>query len=182
MQDEGKGLKVGQGYNDFAFHKLLKAHLPVCPDWSAIEIGSSPGNNLVKLHRNFGYKPYGVEYSHLGVLLTRETFRRHGFDTANVIEADLFDQKFQNRFQGRFDVVFSLGFIEHFDPPDEVVSLHVNLLKPGGFLVCQIPNLRGACYPFLWLCARDHLKLHNCSLMRKSSFRRIFDGVFQQIA
>lgn len=170
-----QGAQVGQSYNNFAIHKLLKAHLPVRPDWSAIEIGSAPGNNLVNLHRNFGYEPYGVEYSHSGVILTRETFRKHGFDTANVIEADLFDQDFQNRFRGDFDVVFSGGFIEHFDPPDEVLSLHVNLLKPGGFLVCIIPNLRGVCYPFLWLCARDHLKMHNCALMRKSSFRRIFE-------
>jgi len=170
-----RGAQVGQSYSGFVLDKLLKAHLPIRPDWSVIEIGSAPGKNLVDLHRSFGYEPYGVEYSHTGVILTRETFRKHGFDTDRVIEADFFDQEFQSRFQGKFDVVYSKGFIEHFDPPDEVLSLHVNLLKPGGFLVCTIPNLRGVCYPFLWLCARDHLKMHNCALMRKSSFSLVFE-------
>lgn len=55
------------------------------------------------------------------------------------------------------------------------MALCANLLKPGGYLVCTIPNLRGVCYPFLWLCARDHLKVHNCAIMRKSSFQRIFE-------
>jgi SAM-dependent methyltransferase len=155
--------------------KLLKAHLPVRPDWSVIEIGCAPGSNLVDLHRMFGYEPYGIEYTHSGVTATLETFRGHGFNTTNVIEADFFDQEFHKRFRGSFDVVFSGGFIEHFDPPDEVLNLHVNLLKTGGYLVCVIPNLRGLFYPFLWLCGRDLLKAHNCSIMQKAAFRRIFE-------
>jgi len=170
-----RGAKVGQSYGNFAKQNLLKAHLPVRPDWSVIEIGCAPGNNLVDLHHMFGYKPYGIEYSHSGVISTLDTFRRYGFDTANVIEADFFDQEFHNRFRGNFDVVFSGGFIEHFDPPDEVLNLHVNLLKTGGYLICIIPNLLGMFYPFLWLCARDVLKAHNCKLMRKSAFRHIFE-------
>jgi len=128
----------------------------------------------VNLNRDFGYQPYGVEYSHAGVLLTQETFRKHGFSPRNVVEADLFDQRFQDSHKAKFDVIFSQGFVEHFNPPDEVVSLHVNLLKPGGFLVCTIPNLRGVCYPLLRVCARDHLELHNCTIMRKESFARVF--------
>ena len=170
-----RGAQVGQSFSNFALINLLKAHLPVHPDWTVIEIGCAPGGNLVDLHRLFGYEPYGIEYSHTGVISTLETFRKYGFDTANVIEADFFDQEFHNRFRGNFDVVFSTGFIEHFDPPDEVLSLQVNLLKPGGYLVCVIPNLFGLFYPFLWLCARDILKAHNCRLMKKSTFRRAFE-------
>ena len=170
-----RGAQVGQSYGHFAVQNLLRAHLPVRPDWSVIEIGCAPGENLVNLHRMFGYEPYGIDYNHSGVVSTLETFRRHGFNTANVIEADFFDQEFHNRFQGHFDVVFSGGFIEHFDPPDEALSLHVNLLRTGGYLICIIPNLLGMFYPFLCLCARDLLKVHNCALMRKNSFRHIFE-------
>jgi SAM-dependent methyltransferase len=91
------------------------------------------GKNLVNLHCMFGYEPHGIEYCHSDVISTLETLRRYGFNTANVIEADFFDQEFHNRFRGHFDVVFSGGFIEHFDPPDEVLNLHVNLLKPSGY-------------------------------------------------
>lgn len=170
-----RGAQVGQSYADFAMQKLLKAHLPVRPDWRVIEIGCAPGDNLVNLYRMFGYEPYGIEYSHSGVISTLETFRKYGFNAANVIEADFFDQEFHDRFRGNFDVVFSGGFIEHFDPPDEVLRLHVNLVKTGGYLVCIIPNLLGMFYPFLWLCARDVLRAHNCKLMKKTIFRRIFE-------
>lgn len=170
-----QGAQVGQCYTKFAINNLLRTHLPVRPDWSVIEIGCAPGNNLVDLHHMFGYEPYGIEYSHSGFISTLETFRRYGFNTANVFESDFFDQEFQNRFRGKFDVVFSAGFIEHFDPPDEVLNLHVNLLKPSGYLICTIPNLFGLSYPFLWLCARDCLTAHNCKLMSKSTFRRSFE-------
>lgn len=170
-----QGAEIGQSFSSFLFQRLLRRHLPVRSDWTAIEIGCAPGSNLVALHRDFAYQPYGVEYSHTGVLLARETFSQYGFDPAGVIEADLFDREFQDSCRGKFDVVFSQGFIEHFDPPDEVLGLHANLLKTGGFLVCTIPNLRGVCYPYLRLCAREHLKLHNCSLMHKKAFRRVFE-------
>ncbi|MFX0204228.1 MAG: class I SAM-dependent methyltransferase, partial [Candidatus Hodarchaeota archaeon] len=170
-----QGAYVNQSYSSFLFDRLLKAHMPIRPDWSVIEIGSAPGSNLVNLNRNFGYKPYGVEYSHAGVVLTQETFRKHGFNADNVIEADFFEEEFQNKFRSTFDVVFSRGFIEHFDRPDEVVRLHINLLKPGGYLVCTIPNLLGTSYPYFRLCANDILKSHNCSIMRKDVFRRIFE-------
>jgi SAM-dependent methyltransferase len=166
---------VGQSYGSFELSNLLKAHLPVRPDWSVIEIGCAPGNNLVNLHRIFGYEPYGVEYSHSGVISTLETFCSHGFDAANVIEADFFDQEFHAKYAGSFDVVFSAGFIEHFDRPEEVLGLHVNLLKPDGYLICTIPNLLGLFYPFLRLCARDLLKAHNLEIMQRSMFARQFE-------
>ena len=172
-----RGAHVGQSYCNFSIQNLLKAHLPVRPDWSVIEIGCAPGDNLVNLHRMFGYKPYGIEYSHSGVISTVETFRRYGFNTANIIEADFFDKGFHNQFRGSFDVVFSTGFIEHFDPTEDVLNLHVNLLRTGGYLICIIPNLLGVFYPFLWLCARDKLAAHNCKLMHKRTFRRLFESL-----
>ena len=170
-----RGAQVGQSYGSFVLHKILTTHLPIRPDWSLIEIGCAPGNNLVNLHRMFGYEPYGIEYSHSGVISTFETFRRYEFDTANIIEADFFDHEFHKRFRSYFNVVLSAGFIEHFDRPEEVLRLHVNLLKPGGYLICTIPNLFGLFYPFLWLCARDLLKAHNLQIMRKSTFARLFE-------
>jgi len=169
-----RGARSGQSYSSFELHNLLKTHLPIRQEYSVIEIGCAPGNNLVDLHRLFGYEPYGVENSHSGVISTLETFHKHGFDAANVIEADFFDQKFHKRFKNYFDVVFSEGFIEHFNPPEEVLNLHVNLLKTGGHLICIIPNLFGLFYPFLRLCARDMLKAHNLEIMQKSTFERLF--------
>lgn len=150
-----QGAQVGQSYGNFAIQSLLRAHPPVRPDYSLIEIRCAQGNDLVNLHRTSGYEPYGIEYSHSGVISTLETSRRYGFNTVNVIETDCLDLESHNRFRGNCDVVFSAGFIEHFDLPDEVLNLHVNLLKTGGYLICIIPNLFGLFYPFLSFCARS---------------------------
>jgi SAM-dependent methyltransferase len=44
---------------------------------------------------------------------------------------------------GSFDVVFSQGFIEHFQPDtsDLLVAEHVRVLRPGGLLAVSVPNL-----------------------------------------
>jgi len=42
-----------------------------------------------------------------------------------------------------FDIVFSMGFIEHFSDLDSIVGKHVELLKKHGILLLGVPNYRG---------------------------------------
>ena len=51
-----------------------------------------------------------------------------------VYERDLFSENFYKDMQ-LFDIVYSLGFVEHFDELNIVVKKHTELLKPGGILV-----------------------------------------------
>ena len=44
---------------------------------------------------------------------------------------------------GKYDIVFSLGFIEHFNDTRDVILRHVDLLAPGGLLLIVLPNLLG---------------------------------------
>ena len=39
-----------------------------------------------------------------------------------------------------FDVVFSAGVVEHFTDPTEVIRIHLELMKNGGFLIIMMPN------------------------------------------
>ena len=43
----------------------------------------------------------------------------------------------------RFDLVFSLGLIEHFSEPEHVIEAHLRYLKPGGTLMIGCPNFLG---------------------------------------
>ncbi|MFQ5428676.1 MAG: class I SAM-dependent methyltransferase [Phycisphaerae bacterium] len=170
------GAEPRTSYAEYLVWQTFRSHLPVRSDWRAIEIGSAPGRNLVRLHRWFNYEPFGVEYSPTGAEQTREALRRSGFDAAHVIEADFFSPDFQQRHRGRFDLVLSRGFIEHFDDPASVVAAHVALLRRGGILVCTVPNLLSAAYPFLALFGRDLLRAHNRRIMRLRRFQALFEG------
>lgn len=170
------GAQSSETYSQYLARKVFAAHLPVREDWLCLEVGCAPGRNLVRFNRLFGYRPWGVEYSPAGAQNARDTLVSSGFDPSTIIEADFFDQKFHRDYAGRFNVVLSLGFIEHFDDPACVVREHVDLIAPGGFLVCAIPNLRGWGYPFLALYARDLLSAHNCEIMRLRPFQRLFEG------
>ena len=54
-----------------------------------------------------------------------------------VEEADFF------RLRGAYDVVLSAGVVEHFDDAAEVVATFARLVRPGGYLVTDVPNLAG---------------------------------------
>ena len=45
--------------------------------------------------------------------------------------------------QDHFDLVFSLGFIEHFTDTTEVIQRLRQLAKPGGVVLTMIPNFKG---------------------------------------
>lgn len=140
----------------------------------ALEVGSAPGFNLIRLHQTFGFDPFGVEYSPPGVELNREIFKLNGIAPQNVIQADFLSAPFQERYRNQFDLVMSFGFIEHFSDVEEVISKHVHVLSSGGHLVVTIPNLRGVNYFLSWVFQKDVIPLHNTSIMHRQTFCTLF--------
>jgi SAM-dependent methyltransferase len=118
---------------------VFDRYLPKDPTLTAAELGGAPGQYLAYVRRNFGYRVTSIDYSRVGCKKTVENFRLLGLEGA-VIEADIFADVSAD---SRFDVVYSLGLIEHFSDRVAVVDRHVRLLEPGGYLVLGVPNLRG---------------------------------------
>jgi SAM-dependent methyltransferase len=104
-----------------------------------LEIGGAPGQYLAFFSKYFGYVPHALDYSEIGVRKIRENFALLGMPVT-VYRQDFFDD-----LSGlpRFDLVFSMGFAEHFTSLEAVVGRHLMLLKPGGILVVGMPNFRG---------------------------------------
>jgi len=73
----------------------------------------------------------------------------------------------------RFDVVMSLGFIEHFDDLDDVFKRHVSLLRKGGILILQVPNFRGINRKVLAWLAPETQSRHNLEAMDLRNWRRL---------
>jgi len=86
---------------------------------------------------------------------------------------DLFQSSFP---EGSFDVVYSLGVVEHFDNPKLVVEHHLRLLRPGGVGLIAIPNY-GGLYGQLqsWLDPAN-LSLHNLTIMNSTALKALASG------
>jgi SAM-dependent methyltransferase len=153
---------------------LYRRHMPP-PGALAVEIGSAPGEHLVRLSETFGLVPFGIEYSAEGVEVNRSLFSSRGLDPQNVLALDFFSDECQKRYREHFDVVVSRGFIEHFEEPGRVVDRHLDLLKQGGLLVVTIPNLQGVNHTLTRLFHPELLPMHNLEIMSKTSFFQLFD-------
>lgn len=170
------GIKhITRDYSNYMLWEVLcKKYLPYNSEYKIIEVGCAPGKYLTNFHRVFGYIPYGVEYSEKGVEITKEHFKKMNLDSEGVIYADFFDEGFQNANKEKYDVVFSRGFIEHFDDVKRVVGLHSNLIKKGGYMVITIPNLNGINQVIAKMFNRYSYDLHNVSIMNNKAFTSLF--------
>lgn len=155
---------------------ILPRYLEGMRGKTAVEVGSAPGEFLVRLHRRFGLVPHGIEYSEVGAELNRRVFSDAGVDPAGVIHADFFSPEVEARYKESFDVVLSRGFIEHFDDPREAVRRHLGLLRPGGILLVSVPNLRGVNFAASWLLDREVLRMHNVGIMDRDRYASLFPG------
>lgn len=140
-----------------------------------VEIGSAPGTNLVRLHQRFGLDPWGIEYTEAGAEANRGLFSANGLPAEQVVQADFFSDEVRERFTGFFDVVCSFGFVEHFTDVRGTIDRHLELLRPGGILVVEIPNLQGLNLGLMRLMNPKLVELHNLDIMSETAFYEAFD-------
>lgn len=146
-----------------AFDKFL----PKEKDKTVIEIGGSPGRYLAYMYKNFGYKIHSLDYSETGYKKTVENFKLLNIPI-EVYNMDLFSDDLN---LPQFDIVYSLGFIEHFYDLDLVIEKHLHLLKPGGILLIGVPNYQGINKWFLKNLAPQLLSIHNLAAMNSENWR-----------
>lgn len=128
-----------------------------------LELGGAPGGYLA-LFARLGLAPVALEQSRIGCERTRENWRLLGVE-GTVIEGDLFAPAAE-----QYDVVYSLGLVEHFDDLAHVVAHHLKFLRPGGLIVLGCPNFRGVYTPPLRRFAPARLAVHNLDTMRVESW------------
>lgn len=162
-------------YSNFLIWEVILPHfISGQSGLTLLEVGCAPGRYLINLHRAFGYRVYGVEYSDEGAMVTRANFESAGLDPNQIIKADFFNDQFERNYRGQFDAIFSRGFIEHYDDVGLVVQRHLDLIKSGGLVIISVPNLSGINYYLSRFFNLDSLLLHNTSIMNRQSFRSLF--------
>lgn len=133
----------------------------VRPGMHVLEIGFAPGKQLASLAARRGARVAGVDYSETGVRHARELFSALGLEGDLRCE-DVFQTSFE---RARFDVVYSVGVIEHFEDPSELVRIHVELLRPGGTALIFIPHYGGVYGSLQRRFDPDNLAIHNLGIM-----------------
>jgi SAM-dependent methyltransferase len=151
--------------------------LPRDASLSAAEVGGAPGQHLAYVHRTFGYHVTCIDYSPIGCRKTLENFSLLGIP-GEVIQADLMAEDSN---LPTFDVVYSLGLIEHFADRVRVVERHVHLVRPGGILLLGVPNFRGLTGWFMRTLAPSVYATHVIEAMDLDGWREFEDALGLQV-
>lgn len=150
---------------DFPYERCLARALeelaPVAHGARVLEVGCSPARWLLWYAERFGAAVTGLEYSAAGVRLSRENLAAAGID-GEIHEGDFFSDDLA---LGMFDLVLSLGFIEHFDDIPTAFARHVDFAGDGGRMAIGMPNFRGLTGLLQAWSDRTYLKLHNTRAM-----------------
>jgi SAM-dependent methyltransferase len=163
-----QNVDLRQSY-DRCFARVFQKWLPHRPDWKLIEIGCAPGRWLIYFHQQFGYQVAGCDSAPEAVAVTRSNVAQAKVP-ADIVLADFMEDQLAAR---SYDIVLSLGFIEHFSDPWPAIERHVRLAKPGGTLVVEVPNFTGLNRWFLKQGAHRLLDVHNTRIMHLAFFREI---------
>jgi 2-polyprenyl-3-methyl-5-hydroxy-6-metoxy-1,4-benzoquinol methylase len=153
-----------------ALARLFKRVLSVDPTLSVFEVGCAPGRWLVWFNKNFGYTACGCDLSRRAAETARRNLEMCDVP-GKVYTADITTGR--DVPEHLFDVVVSIGVIEHFADPETVVRRHLDLLKPEGTLILEVPNMAGWVNHRLLSSAgmQSLLDVHNLSTMSPAVFR-----------
>jgi 2-polyprenyl-6-hydroxyphenyl methylase/3-demethylubiquinone-9 3-methyltransferase len=149
--------------------RVFKRFVPEGLGLQALEIGGAPGSYLAYIARTFGYQAHAIDSSPVGCRKLEENFRLLEIPVSvycrDVLQGDVSDLP-------RFDLVYSLGLIEHFSDPLPMIHKHVELTKPGGLIVLGLPNFLGISRPILRLTRPETFTTHNLRTMDLRTWAR----------
>lgn len=108
-------------------HTIINNH----PQGKFLDIGCGNGSRMMKM-KHLGWSVFGVE-------LNSFAYKKCKKNKLNVQNTSLEKADFQNHL---FDVIYMSHLIEHLHNPCEVIKICESLLKKGGKLYINTPNLK----------------------------------------
>ena len=139
--------------------RLLRSY--VKPGDRVLEVGCAPGKILAWLAAALRANVSGLDFSARGLDQAARLFaalRLQGDLRREDLRATSFPRE-------TFDLVYSLGVIEHFDDPRGIVRDHLSLVRPGGTALMTVPNYRGVYGTLKRYFDAESLLYHNLEIM-----------------
>jgi 2-polyprenyl-3-methyl-5-hydroxy-6-metoxy-1,4-benzoquinol methylase len=106
-----------------------------------VEIGCAQSKWLPYFAQVHGLNVAGVDYSELGCIRARELLKMANCE-GEIVQADMFSPP--ERLKAHFDIVVSMGLVEHFPDTAAAIAACAAFAKYGGLIVTLVPNLAGA--------------------------------------
>lgn len=101
-----------------------------------LEVGSGRARNSACLAR-LGARVCAVDFSPVAIGLSKRLTSAEGVEIIPCL-ADARSLPFH---ENAFDLTLSEGLIEHFQPPDLLIKEQVRVVKPGGYVLIEVPQL-----------------------------------------
>lgn len=131
-----------------------------------LEIGTYPGRYLAYIASKYNLIPTGIDYNSDSNKI-EETMRIMGIEKYRYIQENFFKVVPVEK----FDFVFSIGFIEHFENFNEVLDKHVAFMNDKGALLVMVPNKKYIRKWYGLMVDRKNLEIHNLKCMNLSTFQ-----------
>lgn len=147
--------------------EMLVRHGALARGQRVLEIGGAPGGFVARLTRDFGVHATLVDISAQGCEKARENFRLLNID-AEVVCADVLNWHPRDE---PFDLVYSLGVVEHFRNVPEIVAAHARLTARKGTIAIGMPNFVRLLAPLFRRWAPKELEAHNLSALDMRTWR-----------
>jgi len=144
--------------SDFELMKIFEEYLPSKKGLNLVEIGCGGSKWLPYFYHKFGYNIFGIDYSEIGVEKAKQNLEMLNcngeiwrFDFLHDLPASLYDS---------FDILISLGVVEHFNRPEKILKIFSRLLRSDGIIITVCPNMRGLSGYMQKVFSRETYNLH----------------------
>ena len=123
-------LQKEKGYFDYATRRMFDQYLTDLKETKVLDVGCGLGMSMDYF--------IGQGAQVLGVDITPQTVKAANLKGLRAIEADARSLPYKNN---SFDIVYSIGVIEHFQQTQMALEEQVRVCKPGGIVIAVVPNL-----------------------------------------
>lgn len=135
-----------KGYNSKIIEHILLKEINQCNPKNILEIGCGNSTWLPYLSKITHAEVAGIDYSEEGCLLALKQLKVEGIQ-GKIFCEDIF--KANPEIIGQYDLVYSLGVVEHFSDVTKILKEELRFVKAGGTLLTGVPNLKYSIHGFL---------------------------------
>lgn len=122
------------------FHTFFSGVLATRRGQRVIEVGCANSVWLPYFASEHGCSVAGLDYSPTGCASAQALLKAASVE-GKVFHGDIWEPPAE--LLGAFDVVFTNGLIEHFEPTEHILMALSKLLRPGGIMITIVPNMVG---------------------------------------
>jgi len=152
-------LPSGRRQRDRRLLALFRRYGELGRESHVLEIGCGRSIWLPCLAMSFGCRVSGIDVESYAAELARANLAGAGID-GEIMCRDAFDDAANRDLQGCYDLIYSMGVMEHFEDPSPRLAALSRYLKPGGRLLTTVPNLQGVNWLLQRLASLERLNMH----------------------